>query len=934
MFNLIKFLLLVIFSYSLFAQEQSPPSIKWYQKNSKNFKIVFPLQLDSVANYTLNYLESIYNKSSKDLQVNVRKTPIILHNSSAISNGFVSVGPRRSEFFVRTPPQDYSFISNNNWIDLLSTHEFRHLVQIEKAYSKPINKLVYFLFGENVFRALGSAATPFWFWEGDAVDIESRLTNYGRGREPNFTRISRTNINSFGFFNYYKQTLGSYKYKTPNEYESGYIMTRYLKRNYGDSIYNKIINKTFSQSLLPFPFVRNLKKETSLNIKQLYEKSFNELIDKENTQKPKESSLNFRNSKTYKNYLYPKKYKNNELVVLVKGLKSILHFATINNNGNIKKLFTPGLILDQGFIAYSKNLLGWIEYHKDPRWGNRTYSNIKIFDLENKNFILKTKRSYYSSVDISPDGNSFIALENLSNGKSRLIFQNILSKEKTDSISLNNGAYSYVKFSDEKNKLLAIKTLNEKKQIILISLEDKKESVLYETYENIGSPVKIGSVVFFNSSINKTDQIVYTPVKSQKIYKVTNSQFGAYNPGIRLEENDFTSIKIIYNDYSAFGFDVKETPFHSSKDEIKKTTYSRRETTKLNKKYKSIRYFKWKNFIRPVDWGIYNYNGSIKGIDQVAFGVSSKDLMGNMVLSGGYLYDNDKKEGSTVFKMSYLGLYPILDLDFLKTKKKSTITNETKSYDVEWDEKELKIGLKIPLSYTRSKYTTYYIFESDYSSTKLENIYSPFFPGTIKLNYDRIKYLTNTFYYSRLHKKTKRNVYYPWGQTILLQHKIMTNRSDFSGYYFRASSFFDFPGLKETHSLRLNFNYEGQTQKGYAFANSVSLINGFESNNKFKNALVGEIEYELPVIYPHIHIGPILNIQRIRYTSFINTAIIEGVTGDDNYVEERPFGFGGELYFDVNFFRQTSVFNLGVRWSYVNLMSKPKIELLLSSITF
>ena len=35
-------------------------------------------------------------------------------------------------------------------------------------------------------------------------------------------------------------------------------------------------------------------------------------------------------------------------------------------------------------------------------------------------------------------------------------FQNILSKEKTDSISLNNGAYSYVKFSDEKNKLLAM----------------------------------------------------------------------------------------------------------------------------------------------------------------------------------------------------------------------------------------------------------------------------------------------------------------------------------------------------------------------------------------------------------------------------------------------------------------------------------------------
>ena len=63
MFNLIKLLVFVVFSYSLYAQDQSPPSIKWNQKNSENFKIVFPLELDSIANYTLNYLESIYKKS-------------------------------------------------------------------------------------------------------------------------------------------------------------------------------------------------------------------------------------------------------------------------------------------------------------------------------------------------------------------------------------------------------------------------------------------------------------------------------------------------------------------------------------------------------------------------------------------------------------------------------------------------------------------------------------------------------------------------------------------------------------------------------------------------------------------------------------------------------------------------------------------------------
>ena len=193
-----------------------------------------------------------------------------------------------------------------------------------------------------------------------------------------------------------------------------------------------------------------------------------------------------------------------------------------------------------------------------------------------------------------------------------------------------------------------------------------------------------------------------------------------------------------------------------------------------------------------------------------------------------------------------------------KNKKKSVISNDSKNYDVRWDEKELKTGIKLPLSYTNSKYLTTVYLESNYSLTRLENVYAPFFPGTVTLNNDHISYITNILYYSRLHKKTKRNVYYPWGQSLLLQHKKMTNKSDYTGYFIRSDLYLDFPGIKTTHSLRTRLRLEKQTQRGYSFVSSVSSINGYKTKGPFKKLISWGIEYETPVAYPHFHLGSLL----------------------------------------------------------------------------
>ena len=90
--------------------------------------------MDSVANYTINYLENNQSKIKQNPDDKIRKTNIILHGENSISNAFVTSSPRRSEFYANAKPESSHFLHNNNWIDLLVNHEYRHLVQRELHY--------------------------------------------------------------------------------------------------------------------------------------------------------------------------------------------------------------------------------------------------------------------------------------------------------------------------------------------------------------------------------------------------------------------------------------------------------------------------------------------------------------------------------------------------------------------------------------------------------------------------------------------------------------------------------------------------------------------------------------------------------------------------------------------------------------------------------
>jgi hypothetical protein len=165
--------------------QQNPDSLKWKKIDTLHFEIIFPHEVEAKAQKVAHLLEAAYPLVSRGLEVLPKKISLILQNQSTISNGFVTLAPRRSEWYL-TPAVDPE-LTNTEWMKTLAVHEFRHVVQFQKS-RQGVNRVFEIFLGE-IGQALGiGLSMPPWFLEGDAVGIETALTKGGRGRLPLFER--------------------------------------------------------------------------------------------------------------------------------------------------------------------------------------------------------------------------------------------------------------------------------------------------------------------------------------------------------------------------------------------------------------------------------------------------------------------------------------------------------------------------------------------------------------------------------------------------------------------------------------------------------------------------------------------------------------------------------------------------------------------------
>ena len=73
----------------------APWFTKYQQINTPHFKIIFPEKLDTTANNLAHLLEFNYKNTLSPYSIYPNKIPVIIHNQSVLSNGYVTWAPKR-----------------------------------------------------------------------------------------------------------------------------------------------------------------------------------------------------------------------------------------------------------------------------------------------------------------------------------------------------------------------------------------------------------------------------------------------------------------------------------------------------------------------------------------------------------------------------------------------------------------------------------------------------------------------------------------------------------------------------------------------------------------------------------------------------------------------------------------------------------------------
>lgn len=944
--------------------ENNPPSIRFDQINTENFRIIFPKGFDSQAQRMANTLEVIRSAETKSLKSEPRRLTVVLQNQSSISNGFVTILPRRSEFFTM-PPQDYNFVGNNDWLNLLATHEYRHVVQYQHA-TRGFNKFVYYLFGNMTLAGFSQAAVPQWFWEGDAVVTETALTPGGRGRIPNFGLVFRTNLLEGRRFNYHKQYLRSYKHNIPDHYVLGYYMVSYLRMTENDpEIWSKITARSWSVPFIPFTFSNSIKKETGRYVTQLYNEMADSLthVWREEVAKIRLTdfeTVNSRKTKAYTDYLYPQPLGKDCVIVMKRGIGDIERFVIIDKNKKEHKVFTPGLVNDAGMLSVNGGAITWSEYRYHSRFPVKNFSVLKVYKLNSKELhIIGGKKTRLSGTTLSPDGRTVAAVESNSDYEVSLqLFDVSTGKHIKTFPNPDQSFISMPRFSEDGQEIVVVKTNASRKRITIIDVKDgSQEDVLDVGNENVGHPILYKDYILFNSPVTGIDNIFAYDVNKKVRLQASSSKYGAYNPAV--SEDGST---LYYNEQTANGLDVVRIPFDptawqeynqsaSVNNSIADALTEQEGRPDLlrnvpNIQYPVTHYSKLKGIINPYSWGAFVTND----LAQINVGVASRDILSTTAVSVGYLYDLNEGTSSWSGGLSYQALFPILDINVRAGKRENGETLGRHKADFSWREFTAEGGIRIPFTLTSSKYvrqldignnvgfTRTYDFRNrvtrdgqliyDGAARSIPAFDTLQFIYKDQLNNGDLIYNHASLSFVNVLKRSRRDFLPRWGQTLNADFYNTPYGGDFKADQVAVRATLYFPGLFKHHFLYGRFGFQdrfqGIEENTHLFRNMIARPRG-HSYPGDETFFAVSANYTLPLWYPDIALGPILNIQRIKANFFYDYGKGTGNTyyysPDSNRVyvsstDEVYQSAGVETTFDFNVMRFLPKFEVGFRTVY------------------
>ncbi len=905
---------------------QNRANTQWQQIESTHFRLVFPDYAEKQAQLFANKLLWAAANVPTDLAVQPRKIDIVMIMESSTANAMVVWAPRRMEAHALQSQDSYA----EEWFEQLALHEYRHVVQIEKL-NIGFTKIISLVFGEMGTSLVLGAYLPLWYLEGDAVSIETAMSNTGRGRMADFAMPLRAQLLTLGAYSYDKASMGSYKTFIPDHYILGYQLVKYGNEQFGQEFWKNTETFVARNPYFVVPFSHAIYTQSGLRKKAFYQHCMLHLdsVWRVESFHPKTDIVVQNQSKHFISYPISAMLNDSVLVALKKPFGEISQLVSIHiKTGEEKKILIPGYG-DFNNLSIRDSFMVWTERRYHPRWEQVKYHVVMKYDFRNEKKQQITHRSNLSFPVLSADAKQIAAISQSLDGNYQIEILSSADGKKLETIACD-AFIKNITFNELGNKIYFYRLRSQGFELIEYDLHTKIEKQLLKpSYNNRNWIAVSGDSLVYIDDKNGISDLYLLNLKTQQTAQISQLSFGAsavywYNK------------QLIFSSYSANGWQIhrlekknisaiaeNQNPLKKPdlKQYISDTTINIQQYPPQFQHFTSKRYAKLPHALKIHSWGPVavhaNNTESNPGIS-----IMSQNLLSSLDVNIGYEYLMSEASKRSYLEINYSGLFPRINLIISEQGRLMTDMDQAGNItEYHWNERNIILNISEGLRLDKGAFVH---LIQPYSSLYWQELHDigqtpDWFP-----NNKTIISMRYGFYSTSYRRYGQKDLYPHWGYNLRLEYR-HTPFGDLDYGSVRAiQTNLYLPAFGKHHNIRIYYGQQAKTVKTYLYYDLIQWPVGVIAlrNDRMQSL---KINYDLPLLYPDWSLGSIIYLKRVKASFFSHFSQSEYLTMTQNYS-----AYGLDLQFDLHLLRTIAPLDLGLRTAYLPNHNNPYFEFLFS----
>jgi len=243
--------------------------LTWRTLHSAHFRIHYYEGEETLAQRTAATAERVHTNLSPVIGWQPEEpVDIVLTDRQDITNGYASFFPANRMTILVTPPDEISSLEDHGgWLETVLTHEYLHILHLDKATGAP--RFLRRVFGRNIL-LFPNALQPAWLIEGIATWHETnRARGIGRGQSSYYDMLLRMEVdNGVKTLRQINQPIATWPGGT-SPYLYGVAFYNFLADQQSAEHIQKLVDN-YSDNIIPFRINSNSRQILGAELTDLW----------------------------------------------------------------------------------------------------------------------------------------------------------------------------------------------------------------------------------------------------------------------------------------------------------------------------------------------------------------------------------------------------------------------------------------------------------------------------------------------------------------------------------------------------------------------------------------------------------------------------------------------------------------------------------------